>query len=866
MISQNISHYKILDKLGEGGMGVVYKAHDTRLDRIVALKFLPAEISRNEENIERFIREAKAASSLDHPNICTIHDINETPEGQLFIVMPAYEGGTLAEKIKRGPLNLDEVLDIAVQIADGLQAAHEKHIVHRDIKSSNIFITDKGQVKIMDFGLAQKSNLRDITKTNVIMGTVPYISPEQIRGEKLDHRTDIWSFGIILYEMIANRLPFQSEYTEAVVYAILKEDAALLTSLRSDVSYKLEWIVNKCLEKNKNERYQHNDELIIDLRRVRNRIGDEAGLISGTQNYFTGNLPKDKNRSRKLINSQSFIIATLIFTFLFSTFLLFPSRNRNMVEPVRIKVTLPQSVTITRGSTTAQSVALSPNGRLIVIAGTGKFGQLLYLRSLNQIEPIPIEGTDGGMNPFFSPDGSWIGFFVDGRLRRVSVRGGPVIDVAAAPGMPFGASWGPDDRIVFVSGPRSQLSVVNAFGGATEKLIEFDTTAGEYSQRFPQIISNGRIVLFDWWGPQGLSIDALDISSGRRITLTRGFTPRYSTNGYLLYGRGTTLFAARFNPAHLKLTGPAIPLVENVATEANAIIQYDLSMNSNLLYVPGDSSNEFVLVDTGGGEQLITEEPLFFLRPRFSADGRHIAVSVSRGTGYDIWIYDIKTRASFRLTFDNGWKGVWMPNGKKVTYSIRGAGLFSRSLDGLEDSEKLLEISEWNRPIGWTPDGRTLAYEAIGDEGIEASIWMLQEGENRRLIREAWGGSLSYDGRWLAYHSNISGRYEVYVTSFPDCNAIWQISAEGGRDPVWGYDSTKVYYRNGNRIISAKIDKTTGVRVHSKDVVIEQFNPPRFDDYDIHPDGKSLVMVRTTTSSDAVLVINWSTELQRRVN
>jgi eukaryotic-like serine/threonine-protein kinase len=280
MIGRVVSHYEIVEILGEGGMGIVYKARDTKLDRTVALKFLPPHLTKSEEDKQRFLREAKAASSLDHPNICTIHEINETTEGQLFIVMPAYEGETLAEKIKSGPLVLDEALDIAIQVAEGLQVAHEKQIVHRDIKSSNIFVTSKGQVKIMDFGLAQKSDLREITKTNILMGTVPYISPEQIRGEILDHRTDIWSFGVILYEMITGHLPFRSNYNEAIIFSILKEEPDRVKHINRGVPDKLDHIVKHALKKNRTERYRTAGDVLHDLKMIKAGLDSDASVIS----------------------------------------------------------------------------------------------------------------------------------------------------------------------------------------------------------------------------------------------------------------------------------------------------------------------------------------------------------------------------------------------------------------------------------------------------------------------------------------------------------------------------------------------------------------------------------------------------------
>jgi serine/threonine protein kinase len=328
MIGQTISHYKIIEKLGEGGMGVVYKAHDTKLDRLVALKFLPTQIAASEQDKQRFTHEAKAASALDHPNICNVHEIDETPDGQVFIVMAIYEGTPLNRKIEKGPLKIDEAVDVAIQAAEGLQAAHEKGIVHRDVKSSNIMVTDKGRAVIMDFGLAHSRGMSKLTKSGSTLGTVPYMSPEQARGEKVDHRTDIWSLGAVLYEMIAGRLPFKSEYQEALVYSILNESPPPITSLRSDVPMKLEEIVNKCLEKKASDRYQHADELIVDLRRVKSQTSKEVVVQK----------PFLRARSRMLIYGGAVVVLAVLVLLALP---LFKGKNEGNNEPITSLAVLP---------------------------------------------------------------------------------------------------------------------------------------------------------------------------------------------------------------------------------------------------------------------------------------------------------------------------------------------------------------------------------------------------------------------------------------------------------------------------------------------------------------------------------------------
>ena len=486
MIGQTISHYKILAKLGEGGMGVVYKAEDTKLKRIVALKFLSI-IALGGEEKSRFLREAQAAAALNHPNICTIHAIDEV-DGQMFIAMEFIEGQSLREKIEAGPLKIDEAIKFAMQVADGLQAAHEKGISHRDIKSANIMITEKEQVKIMDFGLAKLARGGTmLTKEGMTLGTAAYMSPEQTRGEVVDHRTDIWSLGVVLYEMISGRLPFRGEYEAAMMYSILNEEPEPLIptwSGRSNVPMDLERVVAKMLAKNPAARYQHVDELPVDLKFI-------DLTATGTSKISTTKVTRQAEKRSAFWPRAIPWITTILFAVV--AFIAIWLLQRPSPAPVnRWNITLPESASIAPIGSAPEGIgrpalALSPDGtNLVYVADLGGKTQL-YRRAMDQFEVVPILGTEGAYNPFFSPDGQWIGFFAGNELKKVSISGGAPVSLCEVTN-PFGASWGDDNRIIFSTFEGRRLLWTSASGGIPQVFAEKPSS-------FPEILPGGKAVL-----------------------------------------------------------------------------------------------------------------------------------------------------------------------------------------------------------------------------------------------------------------------------------------------------------------------------------------------------------------------------------
>ena len=466
MIGQTISHYRVTGKLGEGGMGVVYKAEDLKLKRQVALKFLRSDVLEDEEHKERFLREAQAAAALDHPNICTVYEIDEA-DGQTFLSMAYLEGETVKEKIKARPLKLEEALDIAIQTAQGLQAAHEKGVVHRDIKSSNLMVTPQGQVKIMDFGLAQLTDRSKLTKTTASLGTPSYMSPEQAQKSKTDRRTDIWSLGVVVYEMVTGRLPFEREREQAVLYSIVNEEPEVMTAQRVDVPVELDHIVGKAMAKTPAERYQHVDELIVDLRRV-NRASGSSRSPQSEVSPGSGTLHDQSIAPAKLRIYQLLLVASLMA--LAALAFLHPREGPTALPLRRFGLTPPVEVASYPYSANS---AISPDGRHVAFVEGGAEGRL-WVQDLDQERARPIDGTAGGLMPFWSPDSEFIGFVGGGEMKKVSVRGGTPVRICEMSGSLYGgASWSPDGRmIVFTDRAPGVLFRVSAGGGEPEVLID----------------------------------------------------------------------------------------------------------------------------------------------------------------------------------------------------------------------------------------------------------------------------------------------------------------------------------------------------------------------------------------------------------
>jgi serine/threonine-protein kinase len=785
---------------------------------------------------------------LNHPNIAAIYGLEEgglAPPGgasTTAIVMELVDGETLAERLERGALPLAEALKIAGQIADALEAAHQRGIVHRDLKPANVKITPAGTVKVLDFGLAKflgdahdEVTLSGVTVSTMFLGTPAYVAPEQAQGKSVDRRVDVWAFGVVLYEMVTGERPFRGESLQETLAAVLTADPQW-----ERVPPALRPLLRACLERDP-------------LRRLRD-IADYRFLLAASEAA-----PVRGRRSP----ARSLAIATAALAALALAFFAGKSLTRGegaSTPPlIRLSTMLPAGVSVTRGPGYTSSVAVSPDGLTVVIAASDKDGQRLYRRSLDRLDPTPIAGTDRGTSPFFSWDGKWIGFFADGRVKRVPEAGGATIDVAHAPGFPSGASWGPDDRIVFAYGADSHLQVVPAEGGPVQRLTE--ATPG----RQPEVLPDGRRVLFEAAG----HVHVFDRKNGAITTLLPGTAPRYA-NGHVIFSRGTTLLAAPFNIEESS-TGAAIPVAEAVAVElpgSGGGGHYAISRSGTLVYVPAADAYELVIVGANATARVVGQPQRSLENPRFSPDGRYVAVAARRRDvePADLWLHDLHVGSTTRLTSDGGRAAVWSDNGATITYSHLGEqqGIYTTRVDGRGDRKRVLALDAFHWLVGWTPDGSTLLYGLMAK--AKSSIMAYRDTASRAVVGpgNTWGGRLSRDGKWLAYYVLDSGTFEVYVTPFPEGGARGLIAE--GTDPSWGPDGNEIYYRRGPRLMAARIDKTAGVKVVANRIVIDPFLPPLYDDYDIHHDGRTVVIVRPanqTQGREVTIVHGWSNELRQ---
>ncbi|MCX6173795.1 MAG: protein kinase [Ignavibacteriales bacterium] len=903
MIGKTISHYKILEKLGEGGMGTVYKAQDTKLDRFVALKFLPSQITATEDAKARFVQEAKAASAMNHPNVCTIYDIQEH-EGQLFIVMEFIDGVTL----RNNKQNLSEkkILDIGVQVAEGLAAAHEKGIVHRDIKPENIMIRKDGIVQIMDFGLAKlytSSNASRLTKLGTTMGTMGYMSPEQVQGLDVDHRTDIFSFGVVLYELLAGESPFKGMHETAIMYEIVNVDAAPISSVKEGIDPQLDGIILECLEKEKDDRCQSAKELAKDLRKIKKSSGQRTSkkynvnpaLFNTATGQITAVTPSG-SFTVEILNRRidlSKFFRSSIFPWIFSIILLIALVSTWLVlnKPSQEKIITKFSLDIGDDKildlNSYPAMAISHDGSKLVFKANSKF----YIRKMDSIEPVLIPGTENASTPFFSQDDKWLGFFTNGKLEKISLGSGTPV-VLADVGDNRGGTWGKNGSIVYSASPTEGLSLISEAGGTAKKITTIDSTKKiERTHRWPSFLPDGEHVLFtvgtltspDYY--ENASIDVVDIETGERKTLIKNAsTARYINSGHILFSRSGVLYLVPFDVDRLEVKGEPVPVVEGVFSETTTgITNYMVSDNGTLAYIPGaieGGSRKIVKINMKGEVTSLDSVGHPYLEPRLSPDNKKIALVIRDEENFDIWIFDIMRKALNRLTFGGiNRTPQWSPDGKNIAYMKQlekgKFGIYIKSYDGSGNEVEVYRGDTRLYLDYWTRDGANLIIDNLTNGAQSDLLVVPLKGDKKPWKyldskKDEYEASISPDGKWLSYLTDESGLYQIYVRSFPNKEGKWQISTDVAEEPRWSPDGKTIYYRKSSQMFSVPISTSPTFAAGIPKVMFSGFPAMNVDSgitFDITSDGKYFIttsLVKGISFKNISLVLNWTDEIKNQ--
>jgi serine/threonine protein kinase/WD40 repeat protein len=891
MVGTTISHYRITEKLGEGGMGVVYKAEDTRLDRPVALKFLAAHAIEDPEHKARFVREAKAAARLDHSNICSVYEIDEE-EGQTFLAMAFLEGHTVKDKVAERPLKLAEALDIAVQTAQGLQAAHEKDIVHRDIKSVNLMVSPQGQVTIMDFGLAQLAERSKLTETTTILGTPSYMSPEQAVGEKTDRSTDLWSLGVVLYEMVTGRLPFEGERQEAVLYKIGSEEPEPVTALRAGLPMELEWIVGKALAKDRGERYQHADDLLVDLRNLQKKLASGKSTILKTQAASQTEVGprtsaeeierQDRRKQTVLLGAAALgVLLALVFAF----FPLF-SPSPGTESPLR-KLVIPVEAGI-------RNATITPNGQQILFQDDSR---KVWVRDLDQFEARPLAGVEGFRTPCISPDNRFIAYLDGTELKKVSLQGGPITTLceASTSSTMSGCSWSPDGSSIVFSN-REGLFEVASQGGAPVAVYIDEGFGSDAYFAFPHFLpSEGQRKLlfatggeFNFASGREPSFHVVDLATGERQHLGSGTLAVYSPTGQILYQSRPAgdLWALPFSLEQAKAVGNPFPVAQN--TESHSV-----SKDGTLVYLRAvvGGGRELLWRDRAGNKLGRIGQPQDGIRHlALSPDSRRVAVSAAEGGNRDIWIHEVDRPLMTRLTQHEGTDlaPAWSPGGDRLAYSSDRNGEGDRDLfiipaDGSRDPIQILSAPKFRNYItDWSPDEKIVFFFRGGIGGVNYDLFYLRKKEDGSSYDEVpflqsrfheRTATLSPDGRYVAYSADESGEYEVYIRRFSDAGGLRRVSFNGGAGPRWRVDGKELFYVEGDRLMAVRVSTDPELKVGIPEPLFSSPGLPVSNvnvlAYDVTRDGQRFVVSEPIETGEEVLesirvVENWHEEFRDR--
>ena len=881
-VGSRLGHYDVTALIGEGGMGQVYRATDTKLKRQVALKILPEAFSADPERLARFQREAEVLASLNHPNIAAIYGLEEAGDTRA-LVLELVEGPTLADRIKKGPIPLDEALPIAKQIAEALEAAHEAGVIHRDLKPANIKVRDDGTVKVLDFGLAKALDPNPTgdpsqsptltaaaTQMGVIMGTAAYMSPEQARGKPVDKRADVWAFGAVLFEMLTGKKAFPGDDLTDTIAAVVRGEPAW-DAMPEEVPERLTHVMRACLQKDQSQRIRDVGDASLAM----------AGTFETTEAVRSGKPPGAPTWRQALAIAAGALVVGTVVTGV-TVWRLTPGLSPP-TRLIRSSIVLPADVSV--GDSLHNHIDFSPDGTRLVYAGSRQ----LYLRVMDQAEATPIRGTEGATEPFFSPDSQWIAFWADGQLKKVSVAGGTpsVLCPVAVP--PFGATWAADEAILF---NQFQVGVwrVPGTGGTPELIAPVDAEVGGFVR--PQLLPGGEWILFSAAPDRKIAVQSL-VTGERKILIENGGDVKYLPTGHLAYVRDGTLWAVPFDAEAQVITGGAVSLIEGVRqAENNGLARFAHAQDGTLVYERGGSQivepRTLAWVGRDGQEEPIQITPRPYTRPRVSPDGTRVVVATD-GPESELFVYDLETEVEEQFTFyprHDLWP-LWSQDGSQIVFtSTRDGGqlnLYVKAADGSGAAERLTTGSGPNQAMDWADGGATILFGGSSFTGprrgglkglrldAEAEPEVLLEAEANETAY-----ALSPNGRWIAYDSDVSGEHRVYVRPFPEVGGGGQrlISDGPGHAPLWHPNGSELFYLTADAVVSAAV-KTgdsfeRGVlrRLFSAEPYRQGFG----SNWDISHDGQKFLMVKSAEAAgehaapiEIIVVQNWFRELNDRV-
>jgi serine/threonine protein kinase len=881
-VGTRLGPYEILFLIGAGGMGEVYRARDPRIGREVAIKILPETFSKNEERLRRFEQEARTAGVLNHPNILAVYDVG-TENGAPYIVSELLEGETLRHKLRNGPLSTRKTIEYALQIARGLAAAHEKGITHRDLKPDNLFATRDGRIKILDFGLAKLTETISTpqddstfpTKSNpyVVLGTVGYMSPEQVRGLPVDSRSDIFSFGSTLYEMFTGKRAFSGATPADTASAILQKDPPDLTQANSEVLPAAERIVRHCLEKDAEHRFQSAKDVAFALEGLSGVSDTDVIRIA---------MPRDSGRSA--LRKRLWMIVAIVSALFGITALLLSKRSPAMNAQERL---LQLSITAPAGTILSGWPVISPDGRKIIFTATDAGGRdYLWLRALDSPDSRQLPGTEDAHHPFWSPDGKWIGFFAPGKMKKLQMPDGPV-QILCDVSDPRGGTWSQDGTILFAPNAGQGFYTIPSTGGIPVVTTQLDHSRGESSHRWPIFLPNGRDYLFYIFHGTDLRSDGIYLgslgSNTKKLIVPAGTGATYALPGYLLFQDETILMAQPFDLKQNRLSGMPIGLTNQLVADIGYAGTYGFSAVSDMIAcVRGDLNSRLTVIDRTGKKIREFGDPRLYISATLSLDGKKVVSSVQAGLAAaapaDLWIIDSQSGNSSRFTFGTGnVQPVWSPDGTKIIYSAFHTGTYNLYMKNASGGEEqvVLKTENWAFPDDWSNDNRFLLFDEI-DTKTNYDLWILPLSGSKApypLLNSPAlesQGRFSPDGKYVSYTSDETGRPEVYVQRFPDAaSGKWQISSGGAAMASWSKDGKELFYLTLDKKFMV-VDVKAGFQSASSQVLFSNVPfsvvPSQTIQYVVNSDSQSFIIIKQEadrSTASITVISNWQNFLKK---